>query len=241
MGVTHRTGRGGAARALGGALRRGMTLIELMVVVGIMVILIAAGTIGVASIRGADVAATTSVLAGALRYVYTLAIHHNKTYRLVIDMDNRRFYTESADDESDPCARYIPDDGAGDPDGAAAEGEAAAAEEGAEGEEGAAPRAGGGQFSEDQSELLSEDFRPETNVTAVFTEHHREPQAGGKAAIYFYPTGRAERAMIWVGEGDDEDGQMVWVPDQTLEVFTLGRVVRYPHVVDAQEFMRDVK
>jgi len=235
MAITHQRSLAGAVRGVRGALRRGMTLIELMVVIGIVVILMAAGTIGIASIRGADVSATASILTGALRYVYTLAIHHNKTYRLVIDMDNRRFYTEAADDESDPCARYIPEEGTDEPGQGRGDEDAPRDEDE---EEGAAP---GGRFSEDASELLSEDFRPDTNVTAVFTEHHREPQTSGRAAIYFYPTGRAERAMIWVGEGEEEDGQMVWLPDQTLEVFTLGRVVRYPHAVDEREFMRDLK
>jgi len=216
--------------------RRGMTLIELMITIGIIVMLIGIGTIGIASIQSADVGATTSILSGAMRYVYTLAIHNNKTYRLVIDMDNRLFYTEMADDEGDPCARYIPEDanaGLGN-----AEEEEARDEDGDEDEEGARTRV---SFSEDDGALLSEEFRPHTNVTAVMTEHQSEPQTTGRAAIYFYPTGRAERAMVWVGEGEEENGELVWFPTVTLELFALGRVQRYGRVVDEGEFMRDLK
>lgn len=220
-----------------------MTLIELMITIGIVVMLAALGTIGIASIQSADVGATTSILSGAMRYVYTLAIHENKTYRLIIDMDQRVFWTEAADDQDDPCARYIPDDpNAGL--GGTEEEEVGEARVGRRPEdlkgdgEGAATAT---HFVEDDSALLSDEFRPQTNVTAVMTEHQSEPQTSGRAAIYFYPTGRAERAMVWVGEAEDEDGQTVWVPSQTLELFALGRVTRYPRVIDDGEFMRDLK
>lgn len=218
-----------------------MTLIELMITIGIVVMLAALGTIGIASIQSADVGATTSVLSGAMRYVYTLAIHENKTYRLIIDMDQRVFWTEAADDQDDPCARYIPDDpsvglgGAAEEDG---DGRVGRRAEDLADEEGMKTTT---RFVEDDSALLSDEFRPETNVTAVMTEHQSEPQTSGRAAIYFYPTGRAERAMVWVGEAEDEDGQTTWVPQQTLELFALGRVLRYPRVIDDREFMRDLK
>lgn len=224
-------------RRLRDAGRRGMTIIELMITIGIVVMLVGIGTIGIASIQSADTGATASILSGAMRYVYTLAIHNNKTYRLVIDMDNRLFYTEAADDEGDPCARYIPEDAdAGLGGEADAEAEAADEEEDVEG---VAPTRV--SFSEDEGALLSEVFRHDTNVTAVMTEHQSEPQSGGKVAIYFYPSGRAERAMVWIGEGDEENGEIVWIPTLTLELFALGRVQRYGHVLDEADFMRDLK
>lgn len=212
-----------------------------MVVIGIVVVLIAVGAVGLASIRGADVSATTNVLSGAMRYVYTLAVHHNRTYRLVIDMDNRLFYTEASQDTDDPCARYIPEDDSADPDNpdeAAARGSIRGRLGGDEDDEAAAR---GASFVEDESVLLSEPFEPGTNVTAVLTEHHSEPQRSGRAAIYFYPTGRAERAMVWIGEEEDDDGALIYVPALTLELFPLGRVTRHGRVVDERDFMKEIE
>ena len=80
-----------------------------------------------------------------------------------------------------------------------------------------------------------------TNVTAVITEHHEEPQVGGKAVIYFYPSGRAERAMVWVGEQDEVDGEAQFVPQVTLELEALGRVSRSGEVLDWKDFLKEQK
>jgi len=226
-----RLGPFGALRAAG---RRGLTVIELIVVIGIVVLVIGLGALGIASIRGADVSTTTNVLSGAMRYVYTLAVHHNRTYRLVIDMDNREFYTEYADSD-DPCARYLPEGGAADP-RAASEERPRTRVGREEDEEQAGPR-----YAEEVGELLRETFQPQTNVSAVMTEHHTEPQVSGRAAIYFYPTGRAERAMVWVGSAEDIGGQVIYESALTLELHALGRVTRYNRAVDHRDFARELQ
>lgn len=206
---------------------RGMTLIELMVSMAIIVLMVGVGALGLASIRGADVGTTANVLSGAMRYVASLAVSYNKTHRLVIDMDGRRFWTEAAD-EDDPCSRFLPDDA--DPPSADAEGAAEA--RGEDGEEEAAPAA---RFAAEDAELLSGEFQPETNVTAVLTAHHELPQIEGKVAIYFYPTGYTERAMIWVGERvEDDRGGAMWEPALTLELHSLGRITRHGRVIDVR-------
>jgi general secretion pathway protein H len=205
---------------------RGMTLIELMVSMAIIVLMVGVGTLGLASVRGADVGTTANVISGAMRYVASLAVSYNKTHRLVIDMDGRRFWTEAADDD-DPCSRFLPDDA--DPPSADAEAEEADDDDD---EEGAAPAA---RFAAEDAELLSGEFQPETNVTAVLTAHHELPQVEGKVAIYFYPTGYTERAMIWVGERvEDDRGDAMWEPALTLELHSLGRITRHGRVIDVR-------
>jgi general secretion pathway protein H len=214
---------------------RGMTLIELMVSMAIIVLMVGVGALGLASVRGADVGTTANVLSGAMRYVASLAVSYNKTHRLVIDMDGRRFWTEAAD-EDDPCSRLLPDDA--DPPAAVADGEEEAPDGDGEddkdddGGEGAAPAA---RFAAEDAELLSGEFQPETNVTAVLTAHHELPQTEGKVAIYFYPTGYTERAMIWVGERvEDDRGDAMWEPALTLELHSLGRITRHGRVIDVR-------
>lgn len=205
---------------------RGMTLIELMVSMAIIVLMVGVGALGLASVRGADVGTTANVISGAMRYVASLAVSYNKTHRLVIDMDGRRFWTEAADDD-DPCSRFLPDDA--DPPSADAEAEEADDDDD---EERAAPAA---RFAAEDAELLSGEFQPETNVTAVLTAHHELPQVEGKVAIYFYPTGYTERAMIWVGERvEDDRGDAMWEPALTLELHSLGRITRHGRVIDVR-------
>jgi hypothetical protein len=89
-------------------------------------------------------------------------------------------------------------------------------------------------FSEAAVDLLHRDFEKGTNVTAVLTSHHAQPQSEGKVAIYFYPNGQAERALVWVGaHGESPTG---WVPEITVELHSLGRVTWHPDPVDAQDF-----
>ena len=200
-----------------------MTLIELMVVMAIMAILMALGAVGIGAIRGADVGATANVLSGAMTYLSSRAVHDNTTYRLILDLDQRRFWTESTGSD-DPCARYIPEDpnaGLGNPE------EAPPA---AEAEGPVSP-----SFSKKRDALLQRKFEPETNVTAVLTAHDVNPQTSGRAAVYFYPNGQSERALIWVG-GQDAKAEGGFAPELTLELHALGTVSYHNRPLDPKDF-----
>ena len=213
--------------ALRHGLQRGMTLIELMVVIAIMAILIAAGAVGIAAIRGADIDATGKVVAGAMTYLSSRAVHDNKTYRLVIDMNERRFWSEATNDD-DPCSRYLPDEAE-----AGVGADVDKAKEGPEGEEGECAETGG--FSQKKDALLQKGFEADTNVTQILTAHHTEPQTEGRAAIYFYPNGQAERALVWIG-GKDDDQPTGWETEITLELHSLGAVTYHGNPVDERDF-----
>ena len=218
-----------------------MTLIELIVSIAIILLLFAVGTVGLSSIRGADVSATASVVGGAMRYVASLAVSDNKTYRLVLDLDGRRYWTEVASD-TDRCARLVPDDA--DPpkvDEDAADLPVADAEEpktviGVNGVAVAVPTPA--SYQKEQAELLQGEFQPDTNVTGVLTSHHESAQTSGKVAIYFYPTGYSERAFVWIGEKNDEQGGEPWIADLTLELHALGRVTRHDGILSEGQFER---
>jgi len=228
------------------ARSRGLTLIELMVVMLIIAVLAVAGTVALGQIRSADADTTANVLSGAMRFVATQAVNTNRTHRLVIDMDGKRWWVEAANDD-DPCSRFVPDDAdppaealAADEDGivpldAVRPGAAVGALE-ADGE--GAPRATGGSFAASDSMLLKGEFEPETTVSAVLTEHHQEPQVTGKVAIYFYPNGYAERAFVWVAQERESAGELVIVPEITLRLEALGQVMRIGEVLSEDEFRR---
>jgi type II secretory pathway pseudopilin PulG len=201
-----------------------MTLIELIVVVLIIVVLLIAGGIGLGVLRSANVDATASVVAGAMTYVSSRAVHDNKTYRLVLDLDQRRFTTEVADSD-DPCSRFMPEET--DP--------TATAERPTEPSDGEGQPPPEAQFSEARADLLRGTFEDDTNVTAVLTSHHMQTQSSGKVAIYFYPNGQAERALVWVGgrSAEDEGG---WEPEVTVELHALGRLTRHGRPLDPRDF-----
>ena len=208
-----------------------MTLIELMVVFAIIAILLIVTAVSIARISSADVDATGNILSGAMTYLSARAVHDNTTYRMVIDMDQKRFWTESTDDD-DPCSRFLPDE-AEPPqldEEAAEAAKKKSAEEAEAGAEGPKPAG----FKEAKVDLMHRDFESDTNVTAVLTSHQTQPQSSGKAAIYFYPNGQAERALVWVGaKGDSETG---WVPEITVELHSLGRVTWHGEPVDERDF-----
>ncbi len=208
---------------------RGMTLVELIVVVLIIVVILIAGAVGLGVIRGANVDATASVIAGAMTYVSSRAVHDNATYRLVLDLDARHYLVERSDSE-DPCARFLPEE-AEPVDAVAAEKvtkEKPAADEEVENTEAPA-------FSEARLDLFRGDFENDTNVTAVLTSHHLQSQTSGKVAIYFYPNGQAERALVWVG-GKSSENESGWEPEVTVELHALGRVTRHGRPVDERDF-----
>jgi general secretion pathway protein H len=213
-------------------LQRGLTLIELMVVIAIMAILIAAGAVGIAAIRGADIDATGKVVAGAMTYLSSRAVHDNKTYRLVLDLDQKRFWSETTNSD-DPCARFVPEDadaGLSEDDKEAAKERAAEAAKAEDGEAPAEPA-----FAQKKDALLQKQFEPGTNVTAVLTSHHTAPQTEGRAVIYFYPNGQAERALVWIG-GKNDESPTGWAAEITIELHSLGRVTFHSNPVDEGNF-----
>ena len=215
-------------RKLGTMVERGMTLIELMVVMAIVAILMAIGAASLAAIRGADVDATGSILSGTMTYLSSRAVHDNKTYRLVIDMDQRKFWSETTNDE-DPCSRFIPEDA---DQGLNPEAEAAApAKKDDDDEQVAADPA----FVQKKDALLQRAFEPDTNVTAILTSHQTEAQSGGRAAIYFYPNGQTERALLWIG-AKSTDAPTGWAPEITIELHSLGTLTFHSSPVDERDF-----
>lgn len=194
-----------------------------LVVVGLV-------TMGINNIRRADLKASSGMMAGAMRYLYNLAVINNTPYRLVIDMDEGAFWGEEMRTD-DPCARYLPE--AGDED---LRQDKADSEAGQEGED---PTANTGNYARTRDNLLSTRKLPVgIQVTGVITAHHRAVQSEGRAAIHFFPGGYAERAMVWLGERDepDEDAEA----ELTLALDGLmGRVKRHGEALDESSFVRE--
>lgn len=224
--------------------QRGLTLIELMVTIALVMVFLVVGAVSLGTIGVADADTTADTMASAMRYVSTLAVHNNKTYRMVIDMtpdplrvNGQRWWVEYAGSD-DPCARFVPDDA--DPPKNATD--VADLDEAPEDEALDAPVTVDASYTAaDDNDLLFGKFEPETTVSAVMTAHHREPQTDGKVAIYFYPNGNAERAWIWVARDLEDDGRRVLEPEVTLALDPLGSVQRFTKILDANDFDKGIR
>lgn len=194
--------------------QRGFTLVEILVVLVIL------GLIGGLSIRGlrslakSDLRTSTAKMSGAIRFLFDRASTTGKYHRLVIDVDEGRYWAEVSDDKF-----YIPRD----PETETwrqkrAEIEAKLDEEEKRKAE-LAEAAGGG----DDSKVKVQDFRPKrvrfgafksaalkpvtmknTRVMDVYTPRVGEPVTHGRAYIYFFPLGQAESALVHLSDPDGE-------------------------------------
>ena len=88
--------------------RHGFTLIELGVTIAIAALVMGAVAFSISNIRRADLNKTSGIIAASMRYLYNLAVINRTTYRLVIDLDEGKFWGEELASD-DPCDRYLPD------------------------------------------------------------------------------------------------------------------------------------
>lgn len=232
----------------------GFTLIELTVVLALGAIMIASVTVAITQVRRADMKASSGMLGGAMRYLYNLAVINNTPYRLVIDIDESRFWGEEMSTDS-PCARFLPDAEDAEAEFGTEEERASAEKERRAEAEDAEPElrrvghksrvnrdlAPGSGFSKPKDNLLKERKLPTgIKFTGVLTSAHEGIKETGRVAIHFFPGGFAERAYVYFGEQDNADQDAV--SEVTVELESLmGRVTRHFEVLDERDFAKESK
>jgi general secretion pathway protein H len=80
-------------------------------------------------------------------------------------------------------------------------------------------------------------FQPRPLADGVVLErlivpHEPEPRTEGRGAIYFFPNGQTEHAILWIGDGDER------VYSVELHPLT-GRTRVYPYAYEPEELMDD--
>jgi len=204
-----------------------MTLIEVVVVIAVMGVVIGAMAVSFGAFSDAKLTSTAGTMKGAMRYLYNLAIVNNRPYRLVVDMDNRRYWGEALM-ENDPCKWFLeePDEEKQQKakDYARTKGD----------DERAETRS---NFVQTKESLLEPRALPKgVHVTGVLTENLSEKISSGMVAIHFFPSGRAEKAYIWLGVGDP-DGESGVEERITLDLEGLmGRVTKHGEVLSESSF-----
>jgi general secretion pathway protein H len=225
--------------------RRGFTLIELIVVIAIGAIMIGSMTVAIGNIRKADLKSATGMMAGAMRYMYNLAVINNRPYRLVIDMNESIFWGEELETDN-PCARFLPE---GDPVAEASDREREAEEKGKEAEDlgpvGLDPRrraqSSSVSYKATKDNLLSRRQLPRgILVTGVMTSNHEGPREDGRVAIHFFPGGYAEQAYVWLGEEGDPDEDVEASVTLSLDSL-MGRVTRHSGALSPSSFVKELQ
>ena len=84
------------ASGLGGAEPRGITVVELMVVLAIIGMMMGLGAYMVAGIGDGELREDAGNLSAAIKYTYANAAVNNSEYRLVMNMDTGEYYSEVA-------------------------------------------------------------------------------------------------------------------------------------------------
>ena len=251
-GARGRAARRLAVRAVISGDTRGFTLIELSVALVIIIMAMTLVGFSIANIRKADLKASSGMMAGAMRYLYNLAIINNTPYRLVLDMDEGVFWGEELDTD-DPCQRYLPEvdeQGAGGRRAGrmsrAKSGRGGRSGIGGRGGDSASPEgdpdavaAGGGGYTRRKDNLLTDKKLPTgILITGAITAHHQAAQREGRVAIHFFPGGYSEKAYVWLGERSsspsEDDEELVTIELDGL----MGRVTRHYEVLEERQFLQ---
>jgi len=188
----------------------GFTLLEMLIVLVIVGLMAGMSIRGLRTLAKSDLRANTSRLSGAVRYLFDRASTTGKYHRLVIDVDEGRYWAEVSDDKF-----YIPRE---------PETEASVkklAELQAEMDDKDRKRAEMAEASGgfDMSKVEPQDFRPKrvrfgsfkettlkavtmknTKVMDVFTPRVADLVTAGRAYVYFFPLGQAEPAIVHLSD-----------------------------------------
>ena len=213
---------------------RGLTLIELMIVVAIGALMVSVTTMSVSAITHAHLRSTAIELSGAIKYCYDRAIMEKRTQRIVMDLDRGAWWIEATDDPYALLGKRV------------------------EGEEGKRPEKKEEKVTDSffDSEELSEDLKlaleggkaitfykdeeagepralsADIAFSKVWTGHQEEPFTSGIAYLHFFKGGWTEPAQIELSE-DGEDFITLTVQPLT------GKVKSYPRRLEDPEVEED--
>jgi general secretion pathway protein H len=168
-------------------MRRGFTLIELMVVMAVIAIMAVMAAPALATFTGANARKAAGQLAGSMRAMFDVAALGHKTCRMAIDLDKRTFGAECAPgpagvkpgaerdeeekfpEEADPEIRHMLERS---------------------------------KFGKYKDRLIQDTELPgQTKFGAVRVAGRRDAAESGTVYVYFFPGGQMQKAWIPVVDG----------------------------------------
>jgi Tfp pilus assembly protein FimT len=180
-----------------------MTLIEVIVVVVIVAMAATGVTYTIGAITRANLRSACMTLTAATRYAYGRAIAQSTTVRLLFDFGSDQMSFEEAHGRvtlariDDPTRQELEDG----EDRAAVDPWAAAQ---ARLEDTLNPSFGASPFSAiPGSRYEARELADDVQIRRLIVPHEPEPRTEGRGALYFFPGGHTEHAVIWVGDDTD--------------------------------------
>jgi len=191
------------------AKARGLTLIEVLVVMAIVALIMGAVVVGSGQVGSARLRHSSTMIAGAIRVGFSRSSATSKSVRLVMDFTENEIWLEEGDQPMLVQSKDVTGTGGA---AAATVAEKQAIEEGGRIVKGpTAPRT---SFKEIEPMGLAasapgkghKPLERGIKFREVQTQHDEEPRKDGRAYIYFWPGGQTERASIQlkVGEANEE-------------------------------------
>jgi general secretion pathway protein H len=229
------------------AHQRGLTLVEMLIVLLIVTLILAGVVMGTGQLAGAKLRKSATTITGLIRVAYVRATVTSRSERIVFDLDNNKFWLEESDQ---PMLVQSKDTtGTGGADGVTAAEKQAIAEKERVVKGPQAPRppfhavkpgiyaATDNQGGSDQALPFGIHFR------SVQTNHDDEARSKGRAYLYFWPGGLTERASIVLRKGDslnETDAMTLVVSPLTGAVKIKPGSVSLPVVTDEKDLSERV-
>jgi general secretion pathway protein H len=203
--VTASTG----ARRRGGRRvpHRGLTLIEIIVVLAIIAVVTGTAIAGSMQLPSARLRRSATMIASAIKVAYTRSTATSHDLRLVMDLEQHKIWLEQSDIPMLVQSKDTTATGGAD---AVTQSEKDALHEGekiVKGPSIAKPRFSAVDaygFGDAESGKGGKSLQRGIEFRAVQTSHDDAPRTSARAYLYFWPGGRTERAAIQVRIGDSD-------------------------------------
>lgn len=188
--------------------RRGMTLIEVLIVLSIIALIMSAVVIGSGQFATSRMRHSSTMIAGAVRVGFARASSSSKTVRLVMDFEESAIWLEEGSQPMLVQSKDVTGTGGA---AAATMAEKQAHEESSRIVKGPTPPRA--SFSEIDAMGLAASapgkghkaLERGIKFREVQTAHDDKPRTAGRAYLYFWPGGQTERAAIQLKIGDATD------------------------------------
>jgi general secretion pathway protein H len=205
------------------ARERGLTLIEIIVVIALIAIVTGSAVAGSMQLPTAKLRGSATMIASAVKRAYTQSTATSSDLRLVMDLDEQKIWLEKADRPMLVKSKDKTSTGGAE---AVTKAEQEALDEGArilKGPPIPKPRfkavtTYGGDVEEGKG---GTPLKGPTRFRSVQTTHDDSPRTSGRAYLYFWPGGRTELASIQLRIGDstsDDDTLTLLVSPLTGKV-----------------------
>jgi len=180
-----------------------MTLVEIMVVLAIIGLITVAMAPAIGSIFGARLTGTCNRLSGMVRYAYNLSTLRGKVHRIVVDVGAGTFLVEEIEEKGECQGAELLEDKGKKGSGPDLSGRKRSDEgEGrGTGSEETDPALSGKEVTDKR--VKKETLPGGIKFVGIMTKHNKTVVEDGTESIYFFPDGTAEKALVWLTDGDE--------------------------------------